>query len=227
MTPQIIIATLLALGLGAFLWRRWARRAADAREQPQWLFGPAMEVLDGARAFHGESAGVAELSGTFEGQEVRVKAIADTLAMRKLPSLWLMVTLPGPIPVGATFDLMMRPSGPASFSRFDDLPVTVSLPEGFPEEAVVRTDDPSGMIPVTLVREHIVPFFGPRAKELLVTPKGVRLVYLLAEADRARYGVFRQADFGGVSVSAELLAGMVRQLVALKADILAWKGSAE
>jgi len=30
----------------------------------------------------------------------------------------------------------------------------------------------------------------------LITPNGVRIVWLLAEAERARYGVFRQAAFG-------------------------------
>ncbi len=224
MTPQIVIASLLTLALGAFLALRWSRRAAAMRARPETLFGPAKAVLTDAHAFHGETAGVFELSGRFEGHEVRVKAITDTLAVRKLPSLWLMVTLPGAVPVGATFDMMMRPSAHTTFSNFDTLPVTVALPPGFPEEAAVRTDDPDGMVPADVIRPHIAPFFGRRAKELLITPKGVRLVHLLAEADRARYGVFRQADFGDVTVSADLLTGMIRELLAIKADIAAWKG---
>jgi hypothetical protein len=226
MTLQIIIATAAAIGLGIFLAIRWSRRAAAFRDLPDRLFGPAKAVLVGARAFHGETAGVIELVGRYEGHEVRAKAIADTLAVRKLPSLWLMVTLPGSIPVEATFDLMMRPAGPSSFSHFDNLPVTVVLPAGFPEEAAVRTDDVLGMVPPGVVLPHIGPFFGRQAKELLITPKGIRLVYLLAEADRARYGVFRQADFGDTTVGAELLEDMITRLLALKRDIATWKDTA-
>ena len=47
---------------------------------------------------------------------------------------------------------------------------------------------------------HLSLFADGRAKELLVTPNGVRFVWLLAEADRARYGVFRQAEFGDAAL---------------------------
>lgn len=226
MILQIIIAAAVATGLGLFLGLRWKKRAAAQRERPGTLFGPAKAVLDGARAFHGETAGVVELSGRYRGHEVRVKAIADTLALRKLPSLWLMVTLPGAVPVKSVVDLMMRPAGPATFSNFDSLPVTIALPSGFPEAAVLRSNDPAGMLPPEVVRPHLGPFFEGRAKELLIAPKGVRLVYLLAEGDRARYGVFRQADFGDAVVSPELLEDMIVRLLAIKRGIAEWNNEA-
>ena len=92
-----------------------------------------------------------------------MKAITDTLALRKLPSLWLMVTLPGELPVKATFDLMMRPAGPTTFSNFDHLPATVTAPPDFPIDAVIRTDDPANMLPQHVVAPHLEPFFGNAA----------------------------------------------------------------
>ncbi len=62
-------------------------------------------------------------------------------------------------------------------------------------------------------------FSDPRMKELLVTPKGLRLVRQLAEGDRARYGVFRQADFGNAMIDPQLLRGMLDKLIALQDDI--------
>ncbi|RVC71539.1 hypothetical protein EN745_35675, partial [Mesorhizobium sp. M4A.F.Ca.ET.022.05.2.1] len=55
-----------------------------------------------------------------------------------------------------------------------------------------------------------------RAKELLVTPKGVRIVWLLAEAERARYGVFRQVAFGDVRLDPALIERLLQSASALR-----------
>jgi hypothetical protein len=133
-----------------------------------------------------------------------------------------MVTLPGPVPVSATIDLMMRPEASASFSNFDQLDFTIEAPGDFPTGAVIRTDDPEQVPSPLHLRPHLGPFYGRQAKELLISPKGLRMVVLLAEADRARYGVFRQADFGEVRVSPELLKDCLERLQTLREDIKNW-----
>ena len=59
-------------------------------------------------------------------------------------------------------------------------------------------------------------------KELLISPRGLRLVLQMAEADRARYGVFRQADFGEAVLEASMLQDMLVQLAAIRRAILDW-----
>lgn len=54
---------------------------------------------------------------------------------------------------------------------------------------------------------------------------GARLVWQLAEADRARYGVFRQAEFGEVEVDPELVRGLLDRLIAVRKTILDWSVS--
>ncbi len=54
-------------------------------------------------------------------------------------------------------------------------------------------------------------------KELLVSRKGIRMVIQIAEADRARYGVFRQAAFGDVGMNPELL----REVMSAMASVVA------
>ena len=44
----------------------------------------------------------------------------------------------------------------------------------------------------------------------------------MAEGDRARYGVFRQADFGEARVDPVLLKDICDRLVALRTDIEIW-----
>ena len=92
--------------------------------------------------------------------------------------------------------MMMRPGSPTTFSNFDHLDHTLPKAAGFPAEAVVRTDRKGVRFPSEIIAGHLDVFADGRAKELLITPNGVRIVWLLAEADRARYGVFRQAEFG-------------------------------
>lgn len=220
---QTILGSLLALVLAALLVRQLMAAARRRREEPERLFAEARAVLEGPVVRPGATAGVYELAGRYKGHPVQVKAVADTLALRKLPGLWLMVTLPGQVPVDGTFDMMMRPSGPTSFSNFDHLPFTVATPAGFPEHAVIRTDDPARMPPPHLAAGHLDPFHGPRAKELLITPQGLRIVLLLAEADRARYGVLRQADFGDAAADPETIAACLDRLLALRKDIENWR----
>ena len=44
----------------------------------------------------------------------------------------------------------------------------------------------------------------------------------LAEADRARYGVFRQAEFGDIQIDRLILQDILDRLIAIRKDILDW-----
>lgn len=214
------VATAVAVLLLYLLYRDFQRRRAAVRDEPARLFSAVTPLLTDAKLRPSEAAGMHRLEGTYRGHTVSIRTVADTLALRKLPSLWLMVTLVRPQPFTATFDLMMRPAGPTTFSNFDFLPHSIATPAGFPEDAVLRSDDPAAMLPLEIAVAHVPSLFADlRMKELLVAPNGLRLVRLLAEGDRARYGVFRQADFGGVTIEPQLLRGMLDKLIALQEDI--------
>lgn len=219
---QTTIGIMLALLLAGLLVRNLWRGEAARKAEPQRLFADALCVLDHAETAAGGTAGTSVLTGRYQGRIVRVTVLADTLALRKLPSLWLMVTIPMPLPLSAALDLMMRPASVTSFSNFDLLPFTIETPAGFPRQMVIRSDAPEMALPLELVARHITPLSQPRGKELLITPRGLRLVMQMAEADRARYGVFRQADFGGVVVDPNILREALEHLMDLQQDILAW-----
>ncbi|MCB1380077.1 MAG: hypothetical protein KDK89_17165 [Alphaproteobacteria bacterium] len=219
---QTIFSIVAALGLSALLARQFLDALARQKAEPIGLFGEILPLLANARLDDPRTAGVHRLIGDYQGLPVQVQTVVDTLAVRKLPSLWLMVTIPVPLPVTAIFDLMMRPSGPTSFSNFDHLPETVERPADFPEHAVIRTDDSTHMVPAHVVRPHLAPFFDTRAKELLISPKGIRMVVQIGEGDRARYGVFRQASFAGARVEAETLRDVLDRLIAIRQDIETW-----
>jgi hypothetical protein len=219
---RTILGIAAALALGAYLIRRALRERDERRRKPERFFGRAKAVLADPRFEDTGAVGLPRLAGRYQGFPVQVQPVVDTLATRRLPALWLLVTLQDELPIRSRFDLMMRPTGATTFSNFDLLPTSVALPAGFPEYAVLRTDDVEHLLPAHVVAGHLDVFQSTRAKELLITANGVRLVWLLAEASRARYGVFREADFGDVDVDPAILNDLLDRLVNLRRGVLQW-----
>lgn len=209
----------LAAVLLFFLRRMWINKRARAGEERAAASEIVRSVLADARELSGEAVGVTTWNGIWHGERAQIRTIVDTLAVRKLPALWLSVTISEPVLTAATFDMMMRPGSVTTFSNFDQLAHTLPTPVNFPTDAVIRTNDADVDPPFESVAPHTALFAEGRAKELLITPHGVRIVWLLAEADRARYGVFRQADFGGAGLDAALLESLLAKCSAVRASI--------
>jgi hypothetical protein len=218
-TCTVLGVTVVLTSIGCLLRRYWLtlqrrRRGADR------FFTRAVEILENGELQPAGDLGYPRLVGRYQGLPVQVHPVIDTLAARRLPALWLLVTIQGKLPVAARFDLMMRPNAATTFSNFDLLPETVELPTGFPPEAVLRTDDPQHLPPPHLVSSHLDLFTDARAKELLITPNGVRFVWLLAEANRARYAALRDADFGEIDLDPGILRNLLDRLVLLRHAIV-------
>jgi len=220
-----IAGVVAFIAVGLYLLARYRRDRENRRREPERFFRRSRAVLADARLEDTGAIGYPRLAGRYGGLAVQVLPVIDTLATRRLPALWLLVTIQDALPVAARLDLMMRPAGPTTFSNFDLLPVTIERPAGFPEHAVLRTDDPRQCLPTHVVEPHLGVFADLRAKELLIAPNGLRIVWLLGEASRARYGVFREADFGGADLDPALLQGLLDRLVDVRESILAWSRS--
>ncbi|ANT50432.1 hypothetical protein [Mesorhizobium amorphae] len=173
-------------------------------------------VIADAVDFSDGTVGVVTWAGSWNGRRVQIRTIVDTLATRKLPARWLSISVTEPVVVPGTFDMMMRPGSPTTFSNFDHLDHTLPKTAEFPAEAVLRTDRKGVRFPQDIIAGHLETFAEGRAKELLITPKGVRIVWLLAEAERARYGVFRQAEFGPTGIDPDLIARLLASASALR-----------
>jgi hypothetical protein len=218
-----VTSTLLAAIVALVLIAHLAHLVrASRRKAGQALAADAAtvaQVIDNASDISKGTAGVVTWAGTWEGQRVQVSTIVDTLATRKLPACWLSVSITEAVAVPAIFDVMVRPGSVTTFSNFDLLPHTLKAVPGCPAEAQVRTDRRDAWFQYTAVPEHFDIFSAPRTKELLITPNGVRIVWLLAEANRARYGVFRQADFGDAALEPAILTNLLRSASTIRSEI--------
>lgn len=201
------------------MWALKGRSASTGRTAQRAgyfdLCQPLLTDLRRGKSDHG----FARLAGRYQGRLFDLQAVPDALTYRKLPCLWLMVTLTEPMPVTATLDVMMRPAGAEVFSRFSTLPVHISLPDGFPPEAALRSDSTTDLPAADLISLGRDLFAEPRVKELVISPNGLRIVWLAEEADRTRYLIFRDSELGAQPLAAEVLRPHLDRLVALATDL--------
>lgn len=198
----------LTLAFITVLWLMHRRHRATVKRARTSFFDDCLPLFDSYRVTQ-DDIDFPVLAGRYRGYSVRLQPIVDHVAVRKLPSLWLLVTVQGDIPYEGVFDFLARPLNTEFYSPSASLGAAVEIPPGWPQHAAIRSDAPGRMPPMDLLRPHIALFDDPKMKELLVTPRGVRLVYQANEAARAHYLVLRQAQFEDIVIP----AGLVRRLL--------------
>ena len=224
MSPLIPLGLALA-ALGLWLALRLIRETRARATARAGYFDAVKSLFDGGET-RLQPTGFPRMTGRRDGLAFDLQAIPDTLTFRKLPALWVLVTLPEPMPVGATLDLMTRPSGNEPFTRFSHLPQSLPTPPDLPEVLAIRTDDATRLPPPDLILRHARLFDDPTVKELVISPKGLRVVILAEEADRGRFLIFREAEMGRTPLSPARLQPLLDSLAALRDDLLALKDPA-
>ena len=166
------------------------------------------------------------LSGRYRDYEVRLEPVVDDMAWRKVPVLWLKVTVLKPNPYRAILDLLVRPGGVEVYSPSDELDHHLPLPHGWPEQAMLCTDNPSSIPPLDLLTPHMPVFQDVYMKELVVTPRGVRLVRMIWQARRLHYMVLREVTFEGIYLDPAIAKSLLDSAIGI-ADALSKSGSVE
>lgn len=209
-----LVAAIGLLGLG-YIHIRDQRRARNRRGEYlaacRPLFTQAEMSLD--------PFGYPKIAGDYRGHRFFVDLIVDALAVRKLPSLWMRVTLIEPLVIQEQLSIMMRPLGTEFFSNFDGLPHRLETPADWPERAIVRCKSHGDQVFVSRLDDHIDFFKNPRAKELLVTSRGLRFVWQVDEAERSDYLLLRQARFEQGPLDPAVLQGILDRAVSLSGEL--------
>ncbi|MDY0882096.1 hypothetical protein ACFPL7_21130 [Dongia soli] len=210
----IILVVAAAVTLGG-IYRRDRRRLKQRRSI---LFSQCLTLLEGPQLRQND-LDYPVLTGRYQGHSVHIDAIIDHIAVRKVPSLWLRANLMAPLPGMPTLDILMRAHNVEFFSPSNDLPHRLDLPLGWPKDATIRSDDPARLPPPEILTPHMNFFDKPQAKEMLLTAKGVRLVFQARQADRLQYQVLRQADFENPVLAPALLQDLLDRLIAIHRDV--------
>src|SRR5262249_25333507 len=155
----------------------------------------------------------------YQGFDIRMEPVVDHMAARKLPSLWLKVSIVKPVSHRGVFDLLMRPQGLEFYSPSYALPHRVSLPSEWPKDAILCTNDAEAMPPLDAIQPHIHLFADPRMKELVIAPGGVRLVYQVDQGERSHYMILRQAKFAQTRLPRDLAEGLLDAAIKIYSSV--------
>ena len=173
--------------------------AAGLLENPSVTVGG-----DGYPRLHGTCSG---------GHKVSLEVVPDSLVPRRLPQLWLQLTLLKPEAAPRpSIGVLARPIGTEFYSRVLGLPDTIapSFTVDFPllmrgrgatEAAIQRT---SGLFRTL--------FADPELKEIVITPRGAGTVRRIAEGDRGAHVLYRQMRFQVTQVSPEFVRNALAEL---------------
>lgn len=211
---------ILFSGLGLVVFVRQIRRENRARKSARSSFFEACKSLLSDCRSGTTATGFQRVSGGFRGAVFDFQAVPDSLTFRKLPALWVKVSLPGVLPLDATMDMIVRPGGGESFSGFHAYRHQISLPAGYPQDCAIRTDDPTKLLPDTILLPHLSLFDNERVKELVVSPKGLQITFLAEEANRGRYLIFRDLEMGRSPLHPDRIRPFLEAMLALRSDLL-------
>ena len=210
-TAVAVFVALAIAVLGTLQYRGvLARRAARAA-----YVAPLLALLEDARATP-SAVDFPRVTGRYKGHDVQIEPHTDSMTARKLPVLWLLVTLKEPLPLTASLDVMTRPSNLEYWSPFESFPIDLARPAHWPDTANLRADQEAGSGKLRTAVEPHLDFLGhPKGKEILITPKGVRFTWLAEEGDRNAYLIMRQAQFSGEPIDPVVVGRLLERCLAV------------
>jgi hypothetical protein len=188
------------------------RQSAAQRANRQCLLDDCRALLDGGRIRHGHD-GFPMLDGRFDGRLVRAELIPDSMTIRRLPQLWLSLTIIEPHNDTPDLGLLVRPTGTEFYALTPDFEDRLDPPSGLPDEITIRG---KGSVAQKLLNMNGSLFGGilsdQRVKEIAMTAKGFRLVWQLSEGRRGEHLLLRQSIFDDARVPPEALARLLISL---------------
>ncbi|WP_296744886.1 hypothetical protein [Mesorhizobium sp.] len=151
-----------------------------------------------------------------DGRQVRVELLADTLVTRRLPQLWLRVTLSEVSERSRpAIGVLARPTGAEYYSLVHDLPEWMAPPETN-ASLLMRGDGraTAGQVErAAAVFRNL--FSDPTVKEAVISPRGTRVIRQAAQGERAAHLFLRQIRFAVATISVDLVQKAVSEAKAL------------
>lgn len=206
---------LFSLPVGLLCWialRDHRHRQAHRRG----LLDDCARLFDRYALTHGGDS-FPKLSGRVGGRNVDVRLISDTMTIRRLPQLWLQVTVLERLEGVTGLAVLVRPSGYEFYSLTAGLHRVIEPPATFPHELIVRGKDEKAaplFARLEAVLAHILA--DARVKEVAVTSEGLRIIRQASEGRRGDYLLLRQAVFDEAEVPAATLEAVLDDIAALR-----------
>lgn len=155
-----------------------------------------------------------------DGREVRIELIADTMVTRRLPQLWLKVTLIESVRRGRpTLGALARPTGSEYYSLVHGMPEWMPPPETG-TSMLMRGDGRATIEQVDLAARFFRSLFADaKVKEAVIAPGVTRVIYQASEGERAAHMFLRQARFSLNAVPIETIRHAIALATAMSSAL--------
>jgi hypothetical protein len=215
----VLTTILIGLGLAGAVGALAAREHRLVRAARHSLLDRCASVVEGVEIRHGGD-GFPSLVGSRRGRRVHVELIPDTMVLRRLPQLWVSVTLLDRVSDVPSLAVLVRPAGYEFYSLTGGLTYPLDPPAALPQEVLVRGSDARAEQLLRQLMPHFAASLAdPRVKEIAVTGKGLRMIWQAGEGRRGEHLLLRQAVFDDADVQASDLARLLEALDVLRSAI--------
>ncbi len=199
-------AVLAFAAAGATLWAKGRREHRAALLRRAGLLGSALDMFTDGEVTLGRD-GFPAFSGLLpDARNIGIEMVADTLVTRRLPQLWLKLTIGDPAPRrGFSIGALARPTGAEFYSIVHELPEWIAPPDcDLPLLVRGRSASAADVARAGPVLRSL--FADREVKEAVATPRGARIVRRVAEGDRGAHLLLRQIRFPVDVVPADVIA---------------------
>lgn len=151
-----------------------------------------------------------------DGRLVRMELIADSLVFRRLPQLWLKMTLCEPTKCDRpSIGVLARPTGAEFYSIVHGFQEWIAPPQ---TEAALLMRGDADVSPRDIERAGALfqgLFSDPTVKEAAITPRAARLIRQVGQGDRGAHLLLRQVRFPNQVITFDLIRTAIAELEAL------------
>jgi hypothetical protein len=225
---SVLTTTLIGLGIAGLVGASATREHRQVRNLRRSLLDRCANTLDRHEIRHGGD-GFPRLAGDFHGRRVVAELFPDTMVIRRLPQLWLSITLLDTLGDIPSLAVLVRPAGYEFYSLTSRLSCTLDAPAALPSEVLVRGSDARADRLLWQLTPYLTAsLMDPRVKEIAITSKGLRIIVQAGEGRRGEHLLLRQAVFDDAAVPARELANRLTELETLRSaiDVPQWKAAA-
>lgn len=195
----VLVVIALLVTLEVFQVRRVGR-------ERHAVFDAVLDLLS-EPSLDQRATGYPRLAGVYRREPVKLELVTDSLVERRLPKLYLVLTVKRRLEIQQPVDVLLRPHPADTISPGADFACDHPLPSGWPPD--VRIVTPDRWPPPSDVLSVIRPLTDdPRTKHVLVAPGGLRIAWEVARAEVGPYRLVRRSRFK-LSLSREELVSFL------------------
>ena len=208
------ILWLLAPVMLSLLYRNFRRDQQNTTLNRSLLLDDCISLLQNSK-LEKSGSGFPRLTGTYADSIVTLELILDTLAVRKVPPLWLTVEIESKRQIKGSLDVMVRPQNNEFYSPAWQWESTLKTPENWPKHSIIKYQSEPASIDI-LSRYVPAMFIDEHMKELLVLPKKLRITYLAKQAARSEYMVLRNALFDATPIDKIQVEQLIQKAIEIR-----------